>query len=88
MSFLRNYGSRKVGMDSKDPSGRTPLSWAAGNGHEVVVKLLLNTRKVDNRLEGLKEPSDAATVGGGERARGDGEASTRHWEGGRGLEGP
>ncbi|KAF2175872.1 hypothetical protein K469DRAFT_763229 [Zopfia rhizophila CBS 207.26] len=33
--------------DVKDSSGRTPLSWAAENGHEVVVKLLLATERVD-----------------------------------------
>ena len=28
-------------LNSKDSNGRTPLSWAAGNGREAVVKLLL-----------------------------------------------
>jgi ankyrin repeat protein len=27
-------------LESKDNGDRTPLSWAAENGHEVVVKLL------------------------------------------------
>jgi ankyrin repeat protein len=30
----------RVDPDSKDSNGRTPLWWAAGNGHEAVVKLL------------------------------------------------
>jgi ankyrin repeat protein len=28
-------------VESKDDIGHTPLSWAAQNGHEAVVKLLL-----------------------------------------------
>ena len=37
----RLFGGRYVNPDSQSVSGRTPLSWAAGNGHEGVVKLLL-----------------------------------------------
>jgi ankyrin repeat protein len=29
-----------VAANSTDSSGQTPLSWAAGEGHEAVVKLL------------------------------------------------
>ena len=31
----------KVDVDSKEADDVTPLSWAAYNGHEAVVKLLL-----------------------------------------------
>ena len=37
----------KVDADSKNDSGRSPLSWAAENGQEAVVKMLLDIEKVD-----------------------------------------
>ncbi|EHA25939.1 hypothetical protein ASPNIDRAFT_130463, partial [Aspergillus niger ATCC 1015] len=37
----------KTDINIKDSRGRTPLSWAARDGHEAVVKLLLQTKKVD-----------------------------------------
>jgi KaiC/GvpD/RAD55 family RecA-like ATPase len=40
-------------VDSKDNYGQTPLSWAAKNGHEAVVKLLLETGKVDVDSRGV-----------------------------------
>lgn len=36
-----------VDADSGGIYGRTPLSWAAGNGQEAILKLLLDTSKVD-----------------------------------------
>ncbi|KAJ4176472.1 hypothetical protein NW767_015433 [Fusarium falciforme] len=31
-----------INIDGKDSEGRTPLSWAAGNGHEAAARLLLD----------------------------------------------
>jgi ankyrin repeat protein len=36
----------KVDIDAKDCLGQTPLSRAAGNGHEAVVQLLIATGNV------------------------------------------
>ena len=49
MSGKGNTGT--VDVDSKDGYGQTPLSWAAKEGHEAVVNLLLDTGKVNINLE-------------------------------------
>jgi len=41
------FGRRYVNPDSSSESCRTPLSWAAGNGHEGIVKLLLGRGDVN-----------------------------------------
>jgi len=40
-------GREDVNPDRPDNRGRTPLSWAAGNGHGGVVKLLLGREDVN-----------------------------------------
>lgn len=38
--------TREIDVDSKDVSGRTPLSFAACYGRQAVIKILLDTREV------------------------------------------
>jgi ankyrin repeat protein len=68
----------KDGVDpvSKDKFGQTPLSLAAWNGHEAMVRLLLAKGGV---RRGFQEQvrSDAAVVGRGKGARGGGQAAAR-----------
>ncbi|KAK3935206.1 hypothetical protein QBC46DRAFT_462203 [Diplogelasinospora grovesii] len=45
--ILQRAGQVSTNVDAKDSRGRTPLSWAAENGNEAVVKMLLDTGKVD-----------------------------------------
>lgn len=45
MKLLLEKGT--VDIESRDPCGWTPLSLAAGNGCDAVVRLLLNTREID-----------------------------------------
>lgn len=55
-------------VDRRDISGRTPLLWAAGNGHEAVMKLLLARKdvSVNSEDEGSRSPLSWAAGNGHE----------------------
>jgi ankyrin repeat protein len=46
--WLGLFKGNVVDINATNRDGRTPLSWAARNGNEAVVKLLLETGKVDS----------------------------------------
>jgi ankyrin repeat protein len=56
-SLLGRRLERRHDVNAKDKNGRTPLSWAAQNGHEAVVKLLLdNSSDVDSKDNADRTP--------------------------------
>jgi ankyrin repeat protein len=65
MSYLISIAQN---LDSKDFISWTPLSWAAGGGHEAVVKLLLEMGKADIDLKDKysRTPLSWAAEGGHE----------------------
>ena len=45
--FRRVDQATEINIDARDGRGRTPLLWAAREGHEAIVELLLSTGQVD-----------------------------------------
>jgi ankyrin repeat protein len=63
MALLKN----RHDLDSKDTHGRTPLTWAVGNGHEAVVKLLLEKgAELETKDNNGRTPLSWAVVNGQE----------------------
>jgi hypothetical protein len=61
------FENSKIDADSKSEDGRTPLSWAAENGHEGVVKLLVEkVVVVDSKDESGQTPLSWAAENGHE----------------------
>ncbi|KAH6973908.1 hypothetical protein EDB80DRAFT_347602 [Ilyonectria destructans] len=75
--LLQDCGETGALVNVQDSWGRTPLSWAAGSGNEAVVKMLLDTGKVDVDTRDKKWPI-AALVGCREGTRSGGQDASRH----------
>jgi hypothetical protein len=61
--------SDKLDTNSTDSSGRTPLSWVAGRGHEVAVKLLLEKgAELETKDQSGRTPLSWAAGSGNEAA--------------------
>lgn len=54
--IVERFLKMNIDIESRDNSGRRPLSWAAEKGHNAVVKLLIDTGKTDiNSKDSISE---------------------------------
>jgi ankyrin repeat protein len=65
-SLTYSRASAAISTNLKDSYGRAPLSWAAGNGHEAVVNLLIERDDIeaDSKDAGDRTPLSYAAEGG------------------------
>ncbi|GMF91910.1 unnamed protein product [Aspergillus oryzae] len=66
VDIIRHFMERGYRVNDKDSHGRTPLSWAAAEGHSEVVKLLLSYKDTEADLKDKdgRTPLGWASLGG------------------------